>query len=283
MTVSGVLGGTQSVSYPSPIVTGGSAPIGTTCAPPSGSGFPVGATAVTCVATDSLNRQATCSFTVTLTAVTLAVQRFVAFGDSVTAGEDGRRLHIRRDFIDPVRSYPAVLQALLSRDFPDQSILVANEGEGGRLAKDDVQRLPGVLQRHQAEALLLLHGYNDLFNDGASAIDDVVVALRTDVRNARTLGVQHVFVATLTPSRPATGPFNRRIDPQVIQQANAGIAQMAAAEGAHVVDAHAAFLGRELELVGDDGLHLTVTGNQVLAETFYAAIRAAGLTRTLKF
>jgi lysophospholipase L1-like esterase len=53
---------------------------------------------------------------------------------------------------------------------------------------------------------------------------------------------------------------------------------MALEEQAYLVNAFDAFTGREGELVGDDGLHLTAAGNQVLAETFYARIRSAGLT-----
>ncbi len=282
VSLSGVLGGTQSVTYTPPTLTGGAPPVTTTCAPSSGSTFPTGDTTVTCTATDAQSRQAACSFSVTLRPVTLNVRTFVAFGDSVTAGQDGRRLDIRFGFVDPLKAYPALLQSILATDFPDQGAVVVNEGEGGARVKDDVQRLPIVLQRHQPEVLLLLHGYNDLANDGVSAVDEVVTALRTNVRTARGRGVQHVFVSTLTPSRPATGWFNRTIDPLAIQQTNTKIVPMAMMEGAHVVDAHAAFLGRVDQLVEEDGLHLTFAGNQVLAETFYAAIRAAGLTSTLK-
>lgn len=281
VSVSGVLGGSQAVTYAAPVPSGGSPPVATSCAPASGATFPVGSTPVTCTATDALNRQATCGFTVTLTAQQLAVSKFVAFGDSVTAGEDGRRLRIRVTFIDPVRAYPAVLQSLLRRDFPGQTAIVVNEGRGGVRAKDDVDRLDDVLKLHAPEVLLLLHGYNDLLNEGTRGVDEVVIALRDMVRMARAQGVRFVFVSTLTPSRPATGRFNRTIDPQAILQANGRLIPMALGEGARVVDAFGTFLGREQELVEEDGLHLTAAGNQVLAEAFYAAIRAAGVVSAL--
>jgi lysophospholipase L1-like esterase len=184
-------------------------------------------------------------------------------------------LQIRFGFIDPLKSYPTLLQSKLAVDFPDQGIFVANEGLGGRRARDDVRRLPAVLERHQAQAVLLLHGYNDLLNDGLRAVDVVVSALRTNVRDARGRGV-HAFVSTITPSRAHAGRFDRTIDPQAIQQTNTKLIAMAREEGAYLVDAHAAFAGRELELVEDDGLHLTFGGNQALAETFYTGIRSAG-------
>jgi lysophospholipase L1-like esterase len=276
-----VLGGSQTITYSPPSAIGGAPPVNTTCAPPSGSSFPVGSSNVNCVATDAQNRQATCSFTVTLTPVTLNVRRFLAFGYSVTAGEDGRRLHLRPGFIDPVLSYPAVLQSRLISDFPLQQPSVTNKGQSGEFSNDGVSLLQTELQAQQPEAVLLLEGYNDLLNFGLSAVDTVVTALRTDVRNTRAAGVQYVFVSTLTPPRPATGPFNRAIDIRAIQQTNAKLIEMAASDHAVLVNAYEAFVGREAELVGDDGLHLTPAGNQVLAELFYAAIRAAGLTNGL--
>lgn len=276
ITVPGVLGATEVVTYTQPAPVGGVAPVTTSCTPAPGFAFPIGSTTVTCTAADAQNRQATCAFSVTLQPATLALRRFLAFGDSVTAGEDGRRLQLRIGFIDPVKSYPAILQGLLRTDFPDQGATVVNEGFSGIRAKDDVDRLVEKLALHQPEALLLLHGYNDLLNDGVDAVSEVVAALREDIQNARRAGVAHVFLGTMTPSRPATGRFNRMIDPAAIADLNRDLATLAAAEQVHLVDAFAAFAGRELELVEEDGLHLTFAGNQVLAETFYAAIRRVG-------
>ncbi len=257
---------------------GGVAPVTTSCIPEPGFAFGLGTSTVTCTATDAQNRQATCAFSITLQAATLTLQKFLAFGDSVTAGEDGRRLRLRIGFIDPLKSYPAILQALLRHDFPDSGATVVNEGFSGIRAKDDVDRLVEKLELHQPEALLLLHGYNDLLNDGEDAVSEVVAALREDIQNARRAGVAHVFLSTMTPSRPATGRFNRMIDPQAVTDLNAEVVALAAAEQAHLVDAFAAFEGRELELVEEDGLHLTFAGNQVLAETFHAAIRTVART-----
>ena len=278
VTVTGITGSGQPVTYPMPVTTGGTLPVTSSCTPPSNASFPLGATPVTCTAIDAQQRQATCTFMVTLQPLVIGIQKAVAFGDSVTAGEDGRSLQIRVGFVDPLRSYPAVLQSTLARDFPNQAIPVVNEGLGGEFAEAGVRRLPRVLQTHRPDVLLLLHGYNDLLNDGLDAVDDLVDALRDDVRIARTSGVAHVFVSTLTPSRPATGPRDRAIDPRAIQETNARLSAMVPAEGASLVRTFEAFAGREQQLVGDDGLHLTVAGNEVLAETFYRAMRDAGLT-----
>ena len=275
----GVLGGSEPVLFPTPSVSGGALPVVPVCTPASGSPFPLGSTTVSCTVTDALSRQATCTFTITLRAPLLAIRRIVAFGDSVTAGEDGRRLHLRIGFVDPLRAYPAVLQGLFARDFPGQDVTVVNEGRGGVRAKDDEDRLERVLAAQRPDVLVVLHGYNDLLNDGLRAVDEVVAALRAFVRLARAAGVQYVFVSTLTPSRPSTGRFNRTIDPRAIQETNSRLAAMVPAEGARLVDAYAAFAGREAQLVEEDGLHLTAAGNEVLAMTLYEAMRAAGIGR----
>jgi lysophospholipase L1-like esterase len=168
-----------------------------------------------------------------------------------------------------------VLQGRLSTDFPADGATVANKGKGGEFATDGVTRLLAELDAEHPEALLLLEGYNDLLNFGTAAADTVVGALRTDVRNAHGRGVRFVIVSTLTPPRKATGPRDRAIDIKAIQETNARLTAMVASENALLVNAYDAFIGREAELVGDDGLHLTPAGNQVLAELFYDRIRAS--------
>jgi hypothetical protein len=54
------------VTYSSPTVSGGLAPVATACSPASGSRFAVGTTTVTCTATDAAQRQSSCSTTATV-------------------------------------------------------------------------------------------------------------------------------------------------------------------------------------------------------------------------
>src|SRR5579863_814970 len=82
-------GSGEPVTYATPVPTGGTPPVTTTCAPASGATFPIGATTVGCTARDAISRSAVCSFSVTLTASHLGAMSFMAFGDSQTAGENG--------------------------------------------------------------------------------------------------------------------------------------------------------------------------------------------------
>jgi lysophospholipase L1-like esterase len=50
---------------------------------------------------------------------------------------------------------------------------------------------------------------------------------------------------------------------------------LAEGPGAVLSDPYPLFLGHEAEYVDEDGLHLRPAGNQVLAETFFAAIKRA--------
>jgi hypothetical protein len=54
------------VAFGAPSVTGGCPPYTVSCAPPSGSTFPIGTTTVTCTVTDACGNRATCTFTVTV-------------------------------------------------------------------------------------------------------------------------------------------------------------------------------------------------------------------------
>jgi lysophospholipase L1-like esterase len=254
------------------VLASGTTPVTIVCAPASGTTFPAGSTAVTCTATDSLSQVGSCSFSVSVTPLTLNAMTFVAFGDSVTEGENSLTVgNTSFLFIDPVNAYPTQLQSMLEADFPGQGAMVINEGVSGERATDGVDRIQDVVKQHDPDGVLLLDGYNDLLGDGTLGVQDVADALREMIRIIKAEGVEHVFVSTLTPGRDGS----REIDPSAILQANALIRLMALPEGAILVDNFNTFVGRESTLVSDDGLHLTAAGNTVLAETFLAAIRAA--------
>jgi acyl-CoA thioesterase-1 len=192
-------------------------------------------------------------------------------------GENGiTGARFRTFFVDAANAFPLQLQTMLRERYPEQpQIRVINEGRGGERATESVPRLPSVLAQHRPQVLLMLTGFNDLLGDGTPAALPVVDALRTNVREARSAGVQYVFVSTLPPSKPG----KRQIDPQAIVQTNNLIRQFIPGEGAIVVDSYPAFLGREQELIESDGLHLSPEGNRAIAQAFFDAILTATIPR----
>jgi lysophospholipase L1-like esterase len=288
VTVRGITGGTQAVTFSAPTVTQGATPVNVACTPASGATFSLGTSSVACVATDALSRQAACSFKVTLTGVALGVTTYEAFGDSLTEGEQGRPNAVPL-FIDPTVTYPVLLQALFDRTFPGQGVTVINRGRSGDPVEvfdgkpDTLSVVKAFVGKDRPGAVLLLSGYNNLTVScppgSAStlacrdAIDFVPVGLRDCIRAVRELSpsTSYIFLSTLTPPG-ATG--SNRIDPTAIVRTNDGIRQRAAIERVTLVDSYAAFAGHEAEFVNVDGLHLRPAGYQALADTFFAAIKA---------
>ena len=285
VSLRGVGGVGREVAFPPPTTVGGTLPLSISCTPASGTLFNVGATAVSCTAIDAQGRQSMCAFSVTLTPLLLDVTRFIAFGDSLTEGENGRFGRSLYPFIDFPNVYPKKLEDRLNAEYPDQGIVVLNRGTSGDPVERSVQKLPGVLEADHAGALLLLDGYNNLLADcppghGDTAactrkINDVVAGLRDCIRIAQisAYGIKYVFVSTLTPPGQVTGPRDRRIAAEAIVRANAGLAAMVQAEGAVLVDTYGRFVGHEAEYVDQDGLHLRPAGYEALAASFFDAIK----------
>ena len=69
----------------------------------------------------------------------------LAFGDSLTHGNGAKENE----------SYPAVLQELTGRK-------VINAGISGEESEPGLNRLPGLLEQHKPQLLILCHGGNDL-------------------------------------------------------------------------------------------------------------------------
>jgi lysophospholipase L1-like esterase len=262
------------VTYPTPEAEGGQAPVTVACAPPSGSTFALGSTDVSCTATDALNRTASCVFPVSVGRIpTISKTKFVAFGDSITVGvvatfnTAGSPPYILRTLTDT--SYPSVLQQLLRERYSTQTITVVNEGKGGERAVDGVGRASGVFNSYRPEAALIMDGYNDL-GAGEAGIDPAINAINDMVKDARFRGAR-VFVATLTPPPVQV---NRGISNTTIVRFNDKLKVMARGENAVLVDVYAAFAHDPNRYNSDDGRHPNEAGYRLIAETFFAAIRA---------
>ncbi len=268
----------------------GDASLTTTCTPASGTPFDVGLTTVNCTARDSRQQTSSCSFPVTVTAVPRLTQtRFMAFGDSITAGQvdtttcQGQfgldafgvlRIVYQPRIFDPTRSYPPKLQTLLRERYAYDAPVVINDGLSAERVEDGAIRFPGDLTANNPQAVLIQEGANNMLdgNDLATSVPQILTGLRTMIRTARQRNIT-VFVGTLLPKRAGAC---RGGQAAAVAGVNDQIKALLVAEGVSdgLVDLYAAFGGQaSTDLIAFDGLHPTEGGNVRIAETFYAAIR----------
>jgi lysophospholipase L1-like esterase len=265
-----------SVNYAAPVAAGGQLPVAVTCAPLSGQLFAPGITTVNCTATDAVSTVARCAFAVTVTVPPrLTVTRFLAFGDSITAGEItapmvtalGSDPPAYRQIVVPSASYPTVLDGLLDARYLVQTPTVINAGKPGEVTVDGLTRFGALLRSERPDVLLLLDGHNDL-GSSAQAIEGYN-ALVSMVQQAKASGVR-VYLGTLVPSiqgRLRSQPLG------LLLQFNDAVRGLAAREGVTLVDLYAAMLPEVNTLIGADGLHPNEAGYVRIANLFFTAIR----------
>jgi len=280
------------VTFNAPLVSGGTAPVTSTCSSQSGWTYPVGSTPVTCTATDAKQQTASCTFQVNVTTPPrLTATNFVAFGDSITLGvlsscDNSLVGRLLRPWSEELKllqhgqlvpyNYPNVLQNMLARRYETQNVTVANEGVGGECpigcTPTGVDRLPGVLSARRPQWLLLQEGVNNINADLPSSIPNVINGLTQLIHQAKAAGVP-VMVGTLLPERPISEGSCRGRAPDLIAPANDQIRALVQNEGEVLVDLYAAFGGVPGDLIGVDGLHPSQAGYEKMAQTFFDEIQ----------
>lgn len=274
------------VSFGIPTVANGQAPVTTTCTPSAGSAFTVGQKTVTCTVTDALQRSDSCAFLVTvLTPPKLSTTSFLAFGDSITAGEDGlnstaptaaqmrARVHPTVLFPFSLR-YPTELQRRLSDRYKTQSPFVDNQGSPGESASEvnTVRRFSSLMSSRRYSVVLIMEGTNDLYDRDDRAFPPAYDGLRSMIRDARSRSIRP-YLATIPPMNPsACVPVCRGLPWSLVAGFNDGVRALATAEGVTLVDVYQGFSGN-LALIGPDGLHPSADGYAKIAELFFTAIR----------
>jgi lysophospholipase L1-like esterase len=282
-----------------PTFINGKAPVTVVCTPPSGSAFALGQSTVNCTATDALQRSSSCSFTVTVTAPPkLALTRFVAFGDSITAGEDGidggpdtsglcvpkvtSTSNLQPRVILPdAQTYPGQLQAKLQGRYATQSPTVLKRGCPGESVSPTPTsttrtRFDLIVSTGQYDVVLIMEGSNDLSTPITSdPVGNAAVGLRSLVRDAKSVGVKPLL-ATIPPMNAAG---RRGSGAPLVTGLNERIQQIGGAESIPIVDVYAAFNGN-LSLLGDDGLHPNANGYAVIASAFFDEIKSTFEVKT---
>lgn len=243
-----------------------------TCDPASGTTFGIGSTEVRCTITDALNRSATCSFIVTVAAPPrLRLTRFMAFGDSLTAGQSVIPGTDDVELIsNPDLAYPAVLARLLQARYTTQSITVVNRGKPAEQAERALGRFVDDFLANSPEAVILWEGVNDIIvaetaGLGIDTAERGVSALAADARNRHA----RVFIVNLPPTKAG----RRRVPISTIQAFNDRLRVVARGEGAYLIDIFSALAPDVETMVDSDGLHLTAAGYRRVGETVFAAIR----------
>jgi acyl-CoA thioesterase-1 len=263
------------VVYGTATFVGGVAPVTVSCTPASGSQFAVGATNVSCTATDTRQSSDTCLFAVTVQAPPrISLTRFVAFGDSITYGEDGSNPSlvptIRPLVVLAGKQYPFVLQQQLAFRYTTQSVQMANEGMPGEYASDPMTltRFSGVMARSLYDVVLIMEGSNDLFGADPTLMPTAIANLRLMIRNANSRGVRP-YLATIPPMNPLG---MRGGGASLVPTLNDQLRALSLQEGTTLVDINLAF-GGNLSLLSADGLHPNADGYAKIADTFFQVLR----------
>lgn len=257
------------VAYSAPVAQGGTPPVTVSCSPPTDTNFPLGVTPVNCTATDARAVTATCSFTVTVRPrPRLTATNFLAFGDSITYGVLSPP--IAKLSVGPPHSYPAKLLDLIADRYQVQTFTLVNSGLPGELASGTGKtRLVSELNARRPQVLLLMEGSNDLLAYLEEGVRIGGAALEQMVRDAQSRGVT-VFLATIPPQR--LGGARDRVA-RIVPDFNVEVRAIAARTGAVLVDVYTAILPNIDTLIGVDDLHPTEKGFEVIAQTFFEAIR----------
>jgi lysophospholipase L1-like esterase len=206
----------------------------------------------------------------------LSRTRFLAFGDSFTAGEITNPISAAPSLIGKLvvvatASYPSQLQTQLRTAYMSQAtaIPVTNSGEPSERILDGVNRFPGAFDMSRPEVVLLMEGANGLAQVGPDISTGV---MRIMVQYAKTNGAR-VFVGSMVPQvagRPrGTTPANELL------AYNNTLQIMSTQESITYVDLYNPMLAEAPTLIGSDGLHPTEAGYRRIADVFFAAIKGA--------
>jgi lysophospholipase L1-like esterase len=205
----------------------------------------------------------------------LSHTRFLAFGDSFTAGEvtnpTASAGTIGKLIVIPTASYPSVLQGRLHATYPNQvtTISVINAGEPSERILDGAQRFPGVYDATRPEVVLIMEGVNGLPLVGPDISTGV---MRNMVQYAKT-GNSRVFVGSMIPQ--VAGRPRGNTPPSELMAYNTTLQLMSQQESVVYVDLYNQMLPDAATLIGADGLHPTEAGYRRIADVFLSAIRGA--------
>jgi acyl-CoA thioesterase I len=188
---------------------------------------------------------------------------YLAFGDSITAGDGSRG----------ARGYRSALQSRL-RDYWGRGDVIG-DGVPSTRSDDGAGRIAGSLAAERPAYVLILYGTNDW---NLSACRHVYTCftienVRSMIRQAKAAGTVPV-VGTIIPANPAYVSRLAAERNAWIDETNAVLAPMARAEGAVVADLNVAMTSETADLptLFSDHVHPNDRGYAVIAEEFFRAV-----------
>jgi len=229
-----------------------------------------------------LSRKSECAFPVTVAKLaTLSKLRYMAFGDSITAGEitvpiSGSSFSafgaIHRQVVVPGSAYPAVLQRTLQGRYASQApdIVVANYGLGGEKAVNARDRFIAGLNTVRPDAVIIIDGANDIPAGEDGAASTAASAVRGMADEASRRGIR-VFIGTPVPGKPGSKQINTFLLVDYVGR----MRTVAAQTGATLIDFYALMLPEADRLIGVDGLHPNELGYTRMADIVFQAIQTA--------
>jgi lysophospholipase L1-like esterase len=188
--------------------------------------------------------------------------RYIAFGDSLSAGEgssdnDGYRGYLEAD----LRAYWGRAE-------------IKSEGQAGTQSDAGESRLDGVLARDRPSYTLILYGTND-WNELQCKVEFpcfTIDSLRSMIRQAKDRNSMPV-VGTIPPVNPAYADKAPPERQDWVKRMNDLIRPMVAQESAVLADIHAAMLKEgDLPAIFTDHVHPNDRGYQIMAHEWFRAI-----------
>ncbi|HWF83796.1 MAG TPA: GDSL-type esterase/lipase family protein [Vicinamibacterales bacterium] len=277
------------VTYADPTVTGGQTPLTVACTTVSGATFSVGTKTVSCTVTDAQKRTATCSFTVSVVVPAqpvISVTSFVAFGDSITWGEDGQNFSAQSlsrlrpaAQLPVVQTYPGALAQMLLGRYSTPSIHVDNAGQPGESVTGNgpvpsepaPSRFSRTIAGGRYQVALIMEGANDLAQRDSKVDPAVIDGLRQMILDAKSRNMQ-ALLATIPPEN-AAAPCCRALGWSLVAPFNDLVRGLASQQAVPLVDVYAALNGDVNTYIGPDGLHPTAAGYAKIADTFFGVIK----------
>jgi lysophospholipase L1-like esterase len=192
---------------------------------------------------------------------------YLAFGDSITAGDGSRG----------ARGYRGTLQSRLRGYWGRADII--DDGVEATRSDDGAARITASLAAERPAYVLILYGTNDwnlsACRSGYIANCFTTANVRSMIHQARAAATLPV-VGTVIPVNPAYVDRLAEVRNGWIVETNAAVVAMARQEGAVVADLHAAMLREsgDLPSLFSDHIHPNDRGYAAMAEEFFRAITA---------